>query len=249
MSFGDGDKAPPENDYREKLGALGWLANMTRPDLAFTQGHFSRAASDVRAQHMQRMNHYLRYVYGTQGTCLSYRVLEPGEKFTLQAYVDSDWKGCKQTGRSTGGHCICLNGQIISWTSKLMQGRPKMSSTEAEYTQLSKCGMDIDYFLKLFRWMAKFDSRIELLEGPVSVFEDNAGAVAVAAGQGSASKLRHMIATDDVHEHRVRDQVADGTLVVEKIGTGDNTVDLFTKPAASRTQMVKLLGKLNVDIK
>ncbi|KAG7599745.1 Reverse transcriptase RNA-dependent DNA polymerase [Arabidopsis suecica] len=54
----------------------------------------------------------------------------------LRAYIDSDWAGCKETWRSTGGFCTFLGMNIISWSAKRHSTVSK-SSTEAEYRTLS----------------------------------------------------------------------------------------------------------------
>ena len=107
----------------------------------------------------------------------------------------------------------------------------------------------INFFL---RFLAQYGGRIVLEAGPVEIYEDNSGAISVSEGQGSASRLRHMLPepeTPDIHVHRVRDMVTDGTIKVVKVDTKENTADLTTKPAESRPQMVRLWSKVGLMLK
>ena len=129
-----------------------------------------------------------------------------------------------------------------------MPNRPKMSSTESEYIQLSKCCVDLDFFRKMFnQFLSIYDERLVLdpVSLPIKLLEDNQGAIYTAEGQGSARKLRHL----DHCEHYVRDCQSDGTVKVLKVDTDDNTSDLLTKPPKSRPQMVRLWKQVSFEIR
>lgn len=53
---------------------------------------------------------------------------------TLRVYSDSDWAGCKDTRRSTGGFCTFLGHNLIPWSSK-RHHTVSHSSTETEVAQ------------------------------------------------------------------------------------------------------------------
>ena len=76
--------------------------------------------------------------------------------------------------------------------------------------------------------------------------EDNQGALLISAEGHNTKKLAHL----RHHEFYARDQVEQGNLKVKKVDANDSSADLMTKPAASRTKIVKLLGhKYNLDVK
>jgi len=196
LLFDSGEELPRDNDFRSRLGASGWLATMTRPDLSFAQNHLARAAASPRAQHMAAMKHYLRYIGGTAGSRLKMRRFHKGEKFRLSAYVDSDWKGDVEEGQSTGGHILDLNGMIIIWKSKTFSKtvKPPKSSTEAEYIQLSNSCDDVAFVQNLFnQFLSLYDERMVLQNkgAKVTLREDNKGAIDIANGDGG-NKLRYM---------------------------------------------------------
>ena len=88
-----GTPAAPDNNYRQVIGATGYLAIMSRPDIAWTQGHFARFSSCVTREHMGTLEHFKRYIAGTKETYLSYsKVKGP---FRISAEADSDWRSRK----------------------------------------------------------------------------------------------------------------------------------------------------------
>ena len=55
---------------------------------------------------------------------------------TLNGYVDADWGGDTETGRSTSGYIFQVAGCTISWRST-RQAIVALSSTKAEYIAMS----------------------------------------------------------------------------------------------------------------
>jgi hypothetical protein len=54
----------------------------------------------------------------------------------VSGYFESEWGGCIDTRRSTTGYMICVNGGVISWSSKC-QPTVALSSAEAEHMAMS----------------------------------------------------------------------------------------------------------------
>ena len=126
-----------------------------------------------------------------------------------------------------------------------MQGSTKCSSTEAEYIQLSHVGKDVQFIVKLFtQFLSLYDDRLVIPGKPVSIQEDNKGAIDTAEGCTTAKKLRHM----DHCDHHCRDLVEEGMIVPDKVPTKENVADLTTKPPDSRPVMVRLWGKVGLEI-
>lgn len=90
---------------------------MTRPDIAFTQSHFSKFGKAPTTDHMSALKRFLNYIAGTKEASLLYPKRMTHKFMTLWGQSDSDWKGCSETGRSTGGYLIMLNNSIIAWAS------------------------------------------------------------------------------------------------------------------------------------
>ena len=61
----------------------------------------------------QLLNRVLRYLRGTTSLGISFNS-QTDSKVT--AYSDSDWGGCPDPRRSTGGFCTFLGSNLISWS-------------------------------------------------------------------------------------------------------------------------------------
>ena len=74
----------PEVPYLSAIGALLYLAQCTRPDIAFPVNLLARFSSAPTRRHWNDMKHILRYLRGTTYLGLFY-----SKESTLKGYVDS----------------------------------------------------------------------------------------------------------------------------------------------------------------
>lgn len=89
----------------------------------------------------------LRYVKGTVTMGISFN---KNTDFALISYSDSDWGGCGETSRSTGGFNTFLGSNLISWSSK-KQTTVSKSSTEAEYRSMSETASELTWLCNLLK--------------------------------------------------------------------------------------------------
>ena len=76
----------PEVPYLSAIGALMYLANYTRPNIAFSVNLLARYSSAPTKRHWNGIKHILRYLIGTSGTKLFYsKAMEP----QLLGYADA----------------------------------------------------------------------------------------------------------------------------------------------------------------
>lgn len=75
-----------------------------------------------------------------------------------------------------------------------MKDSIKMSSTEAEYCELSIIAKAIIYFENLIDWIAGYDARYKRDPDAPSIIvdEDNQGALDTSNSAGNPKKLRHL---------------------------------------------------------
>ncbi|KAB2629181.1 hypothetical protein D8674_033976 [Pyrus ussuriensis x Pyrus communis] len=127
----DGDPYSHPEQYRMVVGALQYLT-ITRPDLSYAVNQVCQFMHMPRTTHWMAVKRILRYLKATHDHGLVYK---PGD-VRLNAFSDADYAGNPDTRHSTGGFCIYLGTNLISWSSK-KQKTVSRSSTEAEYRQLA----------------------------------------------------------------------------------------------------------------
>ena len=87
----------PEVPYLSAIGALMYLVNYTRPDIAFSVNLLARYSSAPTKRHWNGIKHILRYLYGRSDMGLFYsKAMEP----RLLGYADAGYLSDPHKGRS-----------------------------------------------------------------------------------------------------------------------------------------------------
>ena len=129
-----------DKPYLSLIGALRYLADGTRFDIAYAVGVLARFSANPGPVHWAAAQHVLRYLQGTKHYALVYRKGVEGEPF--MTYGDADLGGNADSGKSTTGYIVLMSGAAISWQSKL-QSIVAKSTTEAEFVAASTTGNEI----------------------------------------------------------------------------------------------------------
>ena len=103
-----------EVPYLSVIGALMYLANCTRPDIAFFVNLLARYSFAQTRRHWNGIKHILRYLRGTTDISLFY---SRESKQQLLRYVDAGYFSDPHKGRSQTGYVFNCNGTVISWRS------------------------------------------------------------------------------------------------------------------------------------
>ncbi|KAJ1585839.1 hypothetical protein NDA12_002285 [Ustilago hordei] len=101
--------------YALLVGSLLWIAQGSRPDIAFTVGCCAQFIANPSEEHLAAAKQVLRYLKGTMRVNLTAR--EPIGKLMLTSWVDSDWAGSCNCHKSTSGYIFAVNGLVCSWLS------------------------------------------------------------------------------------------------------------------------------------
>ncbi|KAL5570782.1 hypothetical protein UlMin_020379 [Ulmus minor] len=102
----------PEVPYLSAIGALMYLANCTRPDIAFAVNLLARFSSSPTRRHWNGIKHIFRYLQGTIDLGLFY----PNEsKKGLIGYADAGHLSDPHKARSQTGYVFTCGGTAISW--------------------------------------------------------------------------------------------------------------------------------------
>ena len=68
----DGDVSNRSNSYARLIGELQFLANATRPDIAYAISQLSSYTANPTMQHVTALKHVLRYLSGTKTYVITY---------------------------------------------------------------------------------------------------------------------------------------------------------------------------------
>lgn len=116
--------------YQALVGALLYLVQGSRPDIAFAVGDVSRYNSCYGKEHWMAAKRILRYLKGTKDYKLYFNHSSDGK---VLGFADADWASDVDSRRSCTGYLFTMQGAAISWKSH-RQATIALSTTEAEYT-------------------------------------------------------------------------------------------------------------------
>jgi hypothetical protein len=219
--------------YLSAVGSLMYLATQTRPDISYTVGMLARFNSNPGEMHWKAVKHLFRYIKGT----LDYRLIYSKSAISthqFMTYTDADHGGCKDTGKSTGGYLVVMNGAPVSWRSK-RQTTVSLSTTEAEFVASVEAGKEIKWMRNLLMEMG-FP-----ISGPSLLLIDNQSALQVAKNPEHHGRMKHL----DLCFYWLRDEVGKGYIQIEYVPTQEQIADILTK-ALPRPTVLRLLAKMGL---
>jgi len=206
--------------YREAIGCLNYISQISRPDITFSVNTLARYCSKPQATHWRAVKRVLAYLKGTK---------EVGLVFTtstnpplLIGFCDSDWGGETQERPSTSGYIFNLNNGPISWGSRL-QKTTALSVAEAEYMAITEA-------LTECLWLRPFLVSLGMtIEGPTLIQADNKAAIALSKNPEFHKRTKHV----GIRFHRIRQEQEANVVKLEYVASEDNLADLLTKPLSS----------------
>ena len=203
--------------YRGIVGSLGYLVNMTRPDLAFAYSELSKYVQCPQPHHMLAAQYVLRYLRGTYELGIRYHrnAFNPDQ---LWGWVDADWAGDLETRRSHTGYVLMLNGGPISWKSR-RQDSVALSTSEAEYMAASLCGQEVVYIRAILR-----DFGVQQTQ-PTLIYEDNLACIAMSVNPVRRKHSRHI----DIRRHYIRELCLGNLVKLVPLRTNLMVADALTK--------------------
>jgi hypothetical protein len=131
----DENEGNRSNSFAQLLGELQYLANCTRPDIAFAVNRLASYTANPGLQHFAAVKRILRYLAGTQDHGITYSKLAENEcNNSFYGYADAAFANHDDM-KSTSGYVFLASGGAVTWKSK-KQTTIALSSTEAEYVAL-----------------------------------------------------------------------------------------------------------------
>jgi hypothetical protein len=202
------------------VGALMYLAIVTRPDIAYAVGVLCHFMANPGPEHWKAAKYLLRYVAGTIDFCLLYK-LDPNVPNLFRTYSDADLAGNVDTGHSTTGYVVKMGTGTVSWSSKL-QSIVALSTTEAEFVTAVSAGQESI-------WMSQFLAELGYdTSGAAPLLMDNQLAIQVACNPEHHGRMKHL----DLRYFWLRDEVIKGHLAPRYIPTAEMAADILTKVLA-----------------
>jgi len=229
--------------YRRVIGLLMYLANTSRPDISHSVSTVSRYVESPKPMHVRAVKQILRYLSGTSDYGLVFNGMQAFESITqptstsplrLLAYADADWAGCKDTRRSTTGWILLMGNSIIDWGCKKQQ-TVALSSCEAEYMAVCAATQAILWTRKMLTELGiqnnialtgtTADRVSKISTATPILFSDNRAAIAMATNDVHHNRSKHI----DIRHHFIRDEVANGNIILRWIPSHEQIADALTK--------------------
>lgn len=209
-----------KTEYNSCIGGLQYLANNTRPDIAYAVNHLARFLTNPSIEHIQAARQILRYIAKNPDEGISFTRNE--NRAVLEAYTDADFAADPSTSRSTSGMLIRLSSGPISWKSHL-QREVVLSTTEAEYLAATETCRQLQWVKSLIAELGLTDH----IEGAVctNLYVDNQSAISLIKNHDNHKRSKHI----SLRNYYCREQYQKGNINVTYISSNNQLADALTK--------------------
>jgi hypothetical protein len=224
-----GDDVMDRKPYMQLVGALLYAALATRPDIAYATHQLTMHAQQPQLCHWMQGKRVLRYLQGTRDVCLQFGThagdaddSRPGhDEMVVHGFSDADWATDPRTRRSISGWVVKLNGDTISWSSK-MQSVVALSTCEAELYAEAACVQEV-------LWMRGLLAELGLCVRPQSVvWVDNQSTLQISEHGIIRERTKHV----DVKYKFVSELIGADVVKCVYVPTGKQQADILTKALA-----------------
>jgi len=204
--------------YASAIGSIMYAMLCTRPDVNLAISLVGRYQSDPGVEHWTAVKNILKYLKRTKDMFLVYG---GAEELVVKGYVDASFDTDPDDSKSQTGYVYILNGGAVSWCS-CKQSVVAASTCEAEYIAASEAAQE-------GVWMKEFITDLGVIpnaSGPMTLFCDNTGAIAIAKEPRFHKKTKHI----KRRFNSIRHYIQDGDIDMCKVHTDLNVADPLTKP-------------------
>ena len=163
-----------EVPYLSAIGALMYLANYTRPDIAFSVNLLARYSSTPTKRHWNGIKHILRYLRGTSDMGLFYsKAMEP----QLLGYVDAGYLLDPHKARSQTGYIFTYKNTAISWRS-FKQTMVATSFNHSEILAMHEASRECVWLRSMIQHIRESCGLSSIKNNPKVLYENNAACIA-----------------------------------------------------------------------
>ena len=219
--------------YRQMIGSLMFLAQYTRPDIAYAVSTLSQFNKDPSTHHIRAVKHLMRYIQGTKDLCIMFDC----DVVTLPiGFSDASYANNPDDRKSTSGYVFFYANGIISFQCQ-KQSVVALSTMESEYMALSDAAKEAIFLLKLLRSL-----KIGIPH-PFLINTDSQSALDHVKNNVKHSRTKHI----DVRHHFIRDACSSKQVTLEHVSAASQIADVLTKPLgptkhAEALKMLKLFS-------
>ncbi|XP_064469754.1 uncharacterized protein LOC135384483 [Ornithodoros turicata] len=193
-----------------------YLAQATRPDIAYATNYLSQFNNCFDEPHWNRAKRVLRYLSGTKTAGITYTACgQPVVGYTDESLNEDS------TGRSRSRYVFTLSQGAVSWKSTRQQV-VALSTCEAEYLALKEC-------MKEGKWLKMFLGELALQRyfgGEMQLFCDNQSAIKLAENPVYHQRAKHI----QLKYLYARNEIESKQFSLSFIPTDVMIADSLTKP-------------------
>ena len=168
----------PEVPYLSAIGALMYLANCTRPDIAFSVNLLARYNSAPTLRHWNGVKHLLRYLHGTSDIGLFYSKVQKPE---LLGYTDARYLSDPHKARSQSGYVFTYGDTAVSWRS-VKQTMVATSSNHSELLAIHEASRECMLLRSMIQHIRDSSGLSPISNTATSLYEDNTACIAQLKG-------------------------------------------------------------------
>lgn len=216
--------AKQKKEFNSIIGGLQYLANNTRPDIAYAVNHLARFLVNPSVEHIHSARRVLRYISKNPDQGITF--VAENKMPALEAYSDADFAGDPSTSRSTSGSLIYLASGPVSWKSHL-QKEVVLSTTEAEYLAATETCRQLQWVKSLLQELSLHD-RVEGVH-KTKLFVDNQSAISLIKNHDNHKRSKHIA----LRNFYCRQQFYEGAISVVYVQSDKQLADSLTKPKSS----------------
>uniref|UniRef100_A0A2N9FK49 Reverse transcriptase Ty1/copia-type domain-containing protein n=1 Tax=Fagus sylvatica TaxID=28930 RepID=A0A2N9FK49_FAGSY len=227
----------PEVPYLSAIGALMYLANCTRPDIAFSVNLLARYSSAPTLRHWNGVKHVLRYLRGTTDMGLFYPNKSNPQ---LVGYADAGYLSDPHKGRSQTGYLFTCGNTAISWRS-VKQTISATSSNHSEIIAIHEASRECVWLRSVIQHIQEKCGLSSIKDNPTILYEDNAACITqIRGGYIKGDRTKH-ISPKFFYTHELQKS---GDIDVKQIRSSENLADIFTKslPTTTFKKIVHSIG-------
>ena len=202
------------HDYMAIVGAILWLSNVTRFELAFVASQLARHVSNPGEIHFEAAVRVPIYLKHSATRTLTF---SPSAARPLEVYVDSDWA----VKFSSSGALFFFRGCLVHWFAKV-QRSVSFSSCESEIFGAIMASKEAVFFRELLHDLGHAPT------GATRMYSDSKSAVDLSLDPVSFKKTKHILRAAE----GLRDYVARDVLQLVHIAGKVNIADILTKAQA-----------------